>query len=338
MLLLILEYLNFFGSKSESESELETKKTSIGDRMKSYESIHDNKIYINKNFIVRLDGRCFSKFTKRFKTKSKPFNSKFAKAMIWTMQDLVKEFGARTGYTHSDEISLIFSPDTSDTQDTMDTSDTTDTMDTSDTQDTIKFTNNSTYIFNGRTQKLLSLCAAYCSVRFIYHYTKLLGSDMNEKIKEIFFKLMFDARIISFDCVESKYEIVNYMVWRSIHDCSRNCLSTYTRNHYSANEMKGKKYENMVQMLKSIGIQWENDVPVWQKYGVYWKQNGARIFKIKCDENTFNELLEKKWYESTCVITKNELDEIITSIDNDEIITSIDNKCNLSNINFNTDN
>jgi tRNA(His) guanylyltransferase len=52
----------------------------LGDRMKKYESMIDNQIVIKpcESFIIRLDGRSFSKFTKKF---HKPFDIVFVKAM-----------------------------------------------------------------------------------------------------------------------------------------------------------------------------------------------------------------------------------------------------------------
>ena len=77
----------------------------LGDRMKKYEADMDYRILPCESFIVRLDGRSFSKFTKKF---YKPFDIVFVKAMCKTMTDLVDEFDVQTGYTHSDEITLIF--------------------------------------------------------------------------------------------------------------------------------------------------------------------------------------------------------------------------------------
>ena len=77
----------------------------LDDRMKAYERELNFKIPPYKPFIARLDGRSFSKFTKGLKS---PFDNNFVTAMVDTMNDLVLEFNAHSGYTHSDEITLIF--------------------------------------------------------------------------------------------------------------------------------------------------------------------------------------------------------------------------------------
>lgn len=81
----------------------------ISSRMKNYEneSLSVIKIPPFLPFIVRLDRKNFSKFTVGMR---KSFDILFTKAMLLTTSDLVTELTAATGYSHSDEISLIFLP------------------------------------------------------------------------------------------------------------------------------------------------------------------------------------------------------------------------------------
>ena len=93
---------------STQEAEEKNKEhTDISTRMKHYEteSLSIIKIPPYMPFIVRLDGKGFSKLTKGMR---KPFDLLFTKSMLLTTSDLLTEFTAATGYTHSDEISLIF--------------------------------------------------------------------------------------------------------------------------------------------------------------------------------------------------------------------------------------
>lgn len=59
--------------------------------------------------VLRLDGRGFSRLTAAH--YKKPFDRRFADAMVETSTVLFEEFGARYAYTVSDEISLLFDPD-----------------------------------------------------------------------------------------------------------------------------------------------------------------------------------------------------------------------------------
>lgn len=79
-------------------------KTTLGDRLKGYEEDFEKYIDYNNHIIVRIDGHKFSKFTKGFE---KPFDNILSKSMIETTKDLCEEFNAVTGYTQSDEITLV---------------------------------------------------------------------------------------------------------------------------------------------------------------------------------------------------------------------------------------
>lgn len=103
-----------------------------GDRFKAFEQVTDSRLPPESIVIIRLDGRAFSKFTKRFE---KPYDLAMSQAMQETTVRLAKEFHATIGYTQSDEITLVF-------RQTVD------------------------QIFGGRVQKLVSLTAAFASVVF----------------------------------------------------------------------------------------------------------------------------------------------------------------------------
>ena len=82
-----------------------TDKTSLGDRMKGYENITRNHLISRMPVILRLDGRAFHTFTKRF---DKPYDTTFAKTMELTMKYLCENIqGCVFGYTQSDEITLV---------------------------------------------------------------------------------------------------------------------------------------------------------------------------------------------------------------------------------------
>ena len=80
----------------------------LGDRQKFYEKTTERVIDPSQYIIVRIDGHKFSKFTKGF---NKPFDEVLSTAMIETTKELVKRFNAVTGYTQSDEITLLIPPE-----------------------------------------------------------------------------------------------------------------------------------------------------------------------------------------------------------------------------------
>lgn len=214
---------------------------SLDTRMRQHEENSQGikKVDPDKPFIIRLDGNNFSKFTKGLE---KPFSIEFSNAMIETCKDLVKKFAASTGYTHSDEITLIFP----------------------------SCTENSIHMHNGKIMKLVSLTAAYCSVRFTYYFNK----SSNKSV-------IFDSRLIVYP---EPYEILNHMTWRSMHDCYRNCVSAYTDTYVGKKQTRGVKVEERIKMLAEVGINFD-DVDEHWKHGTYIKRKQVkqilRIYKQK---------------------------------------------------------
>lgn len=239
---------------------------SIGDRIKLYEKTYELKIPPYQAFIVRLDGKNFSKFTNGFK---RPFDQLFTSTMINTTNDLVKKFNPTTGYTHSDEISLIFPP-----------------VCTKEEYDNKE--NKSTHLFNGRVMKLCSILAGYCSSRFNWYVTYYIDSNKQYYTNQFKNKIMsceacFDARIIDIPYTK-EYEIVNHMIWRSVQDCYRNCIQGYAHHHLNKKDTYKKHCGEMIEMLKQEGFDFEK-VPNYLKHGVYCK---------------------KELYEKQCLIPNNE--------------------------------
>lgn len=183
-------------------AEKEMLKT-LGDRMKEYEDIYEHRVIpAELPFIVRLDGNSFSKFTGFLK---KPFDERFSRAMILTMNDLVSKFNAATGYTHSDEITLVFRP-------------------MSITEEEIK-NKTRVHIYNGRLVKICTIMAGFCSVAFYRRICKEVSDE--EILEKIYNKLpFFDCRLLVFP---KNAEIANHMIWRSCYDCKRNSTSTFAR-------------------------------------------------------------------------------------------------------------
>lgn len=96
-----------------------------------------------------LESRVFFPPVRVTKYFAKPWDGDLARAMVRTLGDLMREFcsGLVTGFTESDEISLVFRRPVG---------------------------KDSHHTLLGRTQKLASLVAGVCSVRFNRHLEELL--------------------------------------------------------------------------------------------------------------------------------------------------------------------
>ena len=117
----------------------------FGDRMKMEEGIEvDARFLPLLPVIIRLDGRCFSSFTRKM---AKPYDERMVRAMVATTTAMVEETHAVIGYTQSDEITLVLYSGSFDSQ----------------------------IWFDGRKQKIVSCSASYCSLAFFRNITREFG-------------------------------------------------------------------------------------------------------------------------------------------------------------------
>jgi len=179
----------------------------LASRMKKYEEAAASSKYVDftKPVLCRIDGHKFSTFTRGFE---KPFDPRIHDAMVATTKDLVENFLAATGYTFSDEITLIFP--------------------------TIEGRQEAPY--NGKILKFSTLLASFTAVRFAYHMRNLVTPETEPKIRKLLENPMmtFDARIWN---VPSKDEALANIIWRSLYDCRRNGIGLLARKYYSAKKL-----------------------------------------------------------------------------------------------------
>lgn len=133
-------------------------KQTLSDRMKEYESVSDFKLMRRCPVIIRLDGRAFSKVTRKLEKPSKPF----AEAMSFAMFNVVKDIeGAVFSYTQSDEVTILLKNDQS---------------------------NFSQPWFDNRIQKITSIAASEMTYYFIKELNRL-NLEVN--------KTVFDCRVFT---------------------------------------------------------------------------------------------------------------------------------------------
>lgn len=192
--------------------------------MKMYEDMEAQRRHMpGLPVLARIDGRCFSTLTRGL---GRPYDPRFANAMIDTTITLVERTNARTGYTQSDEITLVWEWP---------------------------------YVFfEGRIQKMTSVLASLASVRFS---SALMDNGLGELTR----------RYPQFDCrtwtVPSKEEAANVFMWREL-DATKNSISMAARAQYSHKELHGKSGQQMKDMLRTAGIDWD-DYPALFKRGTY---------------------------------------------------------------------
>lgn len=214
-------------------------KTTIGDRMKDYESSTESRIIARLPVIIRLDGRSFSKFTKGMQ---KPFDTNFSEAMIEVTKYLVEQTNAKIGYTQSDEITLVLYSDNIE---------------------------NGTILFDGRVQKIASNFASMASTKFLMEMLKRFP----DKIANSKTLPSFDARVFP---VPSKTEAANNLVWRC-QDASKNSVAMLAQFNFSHKSLQGLNCQDMQnKLLKEKNIDW-NDLTSHQKQGSFVRRENVEL-------------------------------------------------------------
>lgn len=202
----------------------------LGDRMKSYENVYRNFLIPNMHTVIRLDGRAFSKFTKRFE---KPFDEDFVNMMNKTTKYLCENLqNVKFGYVQSDEISLYITDLTS-------------------YDDELPF--------KGNVQKIVSIASSMAGAYFNMLLLKYEMEKCDIKLDKVFNedrKLPeFDARVFQLPNIN---ELINCFIWRQ-RDCVKNSISSVGQANFSTSELKYKNTDQVQEMLFSIkGINWSH--------------------------------------------------------------------------------
>jgi len=233
----------------------------LSSRMKHYEACYSTMIPPRTYTIVRVDGRGFSKFTKKM---NKPFDEQFSEAMNFAAIEMCKKFNPAFAYTQSDEITLVFTD----------------------------FGENQEAIFKGKVQKICSLTAARATASF---NKKMLMSSALKTLTlndidnffngigngEGIYDVEFDSRVYVIPDIK---EVANCLVWRQ-QDATRNSISMAADALYSHKELMGRSSSVKQEMMFDKGVNWNN-------YAVKYKR-GVVIKKIEFEGP--NGAIRKKW-------------------------------------------
>lgn len=219
------------------------KKDALGDRMKAYEAQEAGRRLIPMlPVLARIDGRCFSKFTKQMR---RPYDERLSKLMVATTEYLCRESNAVMGYTQSDEISLAWWAPSYESE----------------------------IFFGGRIQKMTSQLAALASTFFVYNYQDFFEERLDDRLRpgdfpadrEYFFKPpTFDCRVWNVPTAE---EGANTFLWREM-DASKNSISMAARSLFSHKELLNRNGGQMQEMMWQKGTNW-NDYPSFFKRGTF---------------------------------------------------------------------
>jgi len=208
-------------------------KDSLGNRMKNYENVFNNKLPCRVPIVIRVDGKTFHTLTKKWKLDP-AFDTDFKNIMSYTATQLCKVIdGAKIAYIYSDEISIIARND---------------------------MTANTSPWFDNKIEKICSVTASVATAAFnSYRPAKEYSNSVKLNVLEN--PAIFDSRVF----ILPEYEINNYLIWRQ-QDASRNSVNSLTRTLYSHKECEFKNTSDMQEMCFQKGINW-NNIDTWKKRG-----------------------------------------------------------------------
>lgn len=254
-----------------------SKRDSLGDRMKRYESVSKTRLMRRMPVIIRLDGKAFHTFTKGF---VRPFDSVLMQTMDDTMKYLCENIqGCVLGYKQSDEISLVLIDYQTLTTDPWLDYQVEKMCSISASMATLVF--NTAFIRNVNSQITRNLSS---------NFSELIEEDILNQIDiytSRFNKALFDARVFNVP----KEEVNNCILWRQ-QDATRNSVQLVGQAYFSHKQLQNRSCNQIQDMLfLERGINW-NDYPVACKRGTCCIKQTVNV--SSATENSVT-IQRKKW-------------------------------------------
>lgn len=250
-------------------------------RMKeNYEKRDQTSLTRRIPVLIRIDGKCFSSFCRRFE---KPYDEFLNNSLNAVMEHLCQNVqGCKFAERHSDEISLLVT-DFDDLQ--------TDAY------------------FDYSVQKICSVVASMATAEFCKVLTRDTISRTENKV------LLwsepwptFDARCFNLP----EHEIANYFWWRML-DAKRNSVSMVAQANFSHKSLQSKSSNEMQEMLwQEKQINWAK-LPQGQKIGfICIKKQMEKEIPAGPDKGKM--AIRNIWGIDTSPGSRDELDGIIKTI------------------------
>lgn len=204
----------------------------LGDRMKVYEGVETSR-KLNPKLPIYV--RLDGRgFSKFTRGMERPFDPRMSLIMKYTIKSLIQKTHAIVGYTQSDEISLLYYNDNP----------------------------QGSVFFDGKIQKICSVLAGLTSSLFTRYTLDCLESKYFDRTPH------FDCRVFQ---LPSKVEACNALIWRE-KDASRNAIQMVGQHYFSSKELFGKSTQEVLEKIKAIPIDYENEYPQYFRKGLYLKK------------------------------------------------------------------
>ena len=209
-------------------------RSSLGNRMKGYESVPKNYLISRMPVIIRLDGKAFHSLTKYM---DKPYDNDFKKIMLDVAYYLATNIqNCKLAYVQSDEISLLL-------------------VDYGTLETDAWYANN--------IQKMVSVSASLATAKF----NELFSKFPSDKVRAGCEMGMFDSRAFNIP----REEVVNYFLWRQ-NDATRNSIQGLGQANYSQKQMNGLRNDEVQEKLfTEKGINWNDTESYFKRGGVVFR-------------------------------------------------------------------
>lgn len=234
----------------------------LEEKVMYYRKLSDYRLMPKTPVILFLDGKGFSKFTKKF---DRPYDNQLINMMNETAKFLCENIeGCKVGYVQSDEISLFVSD-----------------FDTTDQSSW----------FSYRINKLCSIAASYATAKF--NQLNLIH-ECEDKQNETHLDIAKKIRLAQFDCkawnVPTMNDVFCWFLQRQI-DCIRNSKQMAAQTKLSHTSLMGKNTDSQIEMLKDVfGIDWHN-YSDGEKFGRFILKE-----KIELETATGLKFNRNKWF------------------------------------------
>lgn len=251
--------------------------------------------------VFRLDGVAFRTFTKRF---SKPFDDRLTQSMIRTTEDLVIKLNARLGYTISDEILLILPPactieaalhhyksiESITDPEGIACRELIDRPLKEGKPERSQLELHP-HPYQGRLFKLISLSAAYASVRFNHHLNEMMtqAEDRKEEAQENQeqqskvtkytkqpikrpAEALFDSRCYG---LQDPRDAISLLLWRQKFDGYRNAVNAIGQHYLGHKRIQHLDRGAVVQLLKDklqLDIHHDSRIDASNLFGTFVKR------------------------------------------------------------------
>ena len=269
------------------------KKDELGTRMKKFYENRTRILLPRRTYtILRLDGKCFSQFTRGLQ---RPFDAGLMNDMDETACYLCKNIqGAKFAFVQSDEINILV---------------------------TDFETHQTDAWFDGNIQKIVSVAASMATSKFNQlRWIRYVNDRYNNSKDEISWVWFMDAaklKLAEFDArtftIPADYEVENYFIWRQ-NDCVRNSISSVAQSLYNHKELNGKNMSEQQDMIHEKGKNWNKFTPMEKRGRFVFKQEVQMESKFVDVSKAQYIYTRNRWVASGCPIFTKDKEFLIERI------------------------